>query len=305
MKTGSLESRVHELQKDEIANRLRFAESADEGLSVGRTDIEFFNTSTDRVAIEIRVTNRSDGPSPCDALVTVRAAPFGAFVPWQPVATLPLPVLAPGQVRCLRLGAVPVRPQPLGSPDRVPPRKLLTALDLGDLPPESSRQNRTTQQAPASRALPADLMEVLLRETPHWIGNINVLVGKADVERHRALALRIYPGRMNLAWFFVGSGGHDAYAFRVDGLASAWDAKLFDMTTRQSLILQNDCEAAIAADRWIPCEGTRVMVLALRAPKPCSAGAAEVHVTQHSTGRTAVVEFTVDPAANGRGCYAV
>jgi hypothetical protein len=146
---------------------------------------------------------------------------------------------------------------------------------------------------------------MLLQETPHWVGNINVHVGNKDVERHVAKALRVYPGRVNMAWFIVGSRGRNAYAFRLEGLGTDWDAKLFDMTARQSLVLNMDESPGIAAQQWIPTNGPRTMLLALRVPRSCQAGTVEVHVTQKSTQRTAVVEFSLDPGAAGRGCYVV
>jgi hypothetical protein len=304
MTVAFLASRTQERVEDLIQRRLGSAGEAADCFLVRRTDIDFFSVTPDRVAIEIRVTNASEDPSPAGAVV-VRAAPFGAFVPWQPLATVPLPVLRPGQVHYVRTGAVPLHPQPLGSPDRLPPRKLLTALDLGDLPPEPSRPKETAEQRPGPARLPADLMQILLQETPHWIGNINILVGKTDVERHRARALRVYPGRMNLAWFFVGSGGRDAYAFRLDGLGRQWDTRLFDMTARESLVLNVRESEEIAPNQWIPCEGSWVLLLALKVPLNCTAGTVEVEVTQQSTGRKAVVEFSLDPQAAGRGCYAV
>jgi hypothetical protein len=148
-------------------------------------------------------------------------------------------------------------------------------------------------------------MDLLLQETPHWAGNINVLVGKTDVERHRAQALRIYPGRMNLAWFIVGSAGQDAYAFQVLGLGTNWEAQLFDMTSRETLVVNTKDEAPITPDEWIEVDGSRTMLLALRVPPKCSAETIEVCVAQKSTGRNAVVEFSLDPRAAGRGCYSI
>jgi hypothetical protein len=278
--------------------------SAEDYYSISRTDIDFFNVVRERVAIDIKVTNACGRPSPPGTAV-VMAAPLGAFVPWRPLATLPLPVLAPGQVRSLRFGAIPGHPEPLGSPDRVPPRKLLTALGLADDSPGDPPPKRTAGQTPGFAHLPADLMEMLLHETPHWAGNINVLVGDKDVERHLAKALRVYPGRVNLAWFFVGSGGRDCYAFRLEGLGKDWDAKLFDMTARQSLVLDVGENPGIVPGQWIPTDGTRILLLGLRVPRDCRAGTVEVHVCQRSTGRTAVVEFSLDPGAAGRGCYVV
>jgi hypothetical protein len=100
-------------------------------------------------------------------------------------------------------------------------------------------------------------MQLLLQETPHWAGNINVHIGKTDVERHLGRALRVYSGRMNLAWFFVGGGGRDAYAFRLNGLGKTWDAKLFDMTSRESLVLSAENACEIGTDEWIATKGSR------------------------------------------------
>ena len=147
-------------------------------------------------------------------------------------------------------------------------------------------------------------MDLLLQETPHWAGNINVMVGKTDVERHLAQALRVYPGRLNMAWFVVGAGGSDAYAFRMHGLGTGWDAKLFDMTSRENLAVTTG-NAPVAEEEWIVTHGSRVMLLAMQVPPKCVAGTVEVHVTQRSTGGEAVVEFSLDPRAAGRGCYTV
>jgi hypothetical protein len=270
-----------------------------------QSEIDFFNVARDKVAVEIKLTNESGHPSARDTAI-ISAAPFGVFVPWTRLLTLPVPALLPGKVHFLRSTFVTPRPQLLGSPDRVPPRKLLTALGLADDPPQQSDHQKQTQpRTTPSIAMPPDLMELLLQDRPHWAGNINVHVGRKDVERHLARALRIYPGRLNLAWFFVGSGGPDAYRFHLQGLASDWEAKLFDMTERQSLVLKPNEGQGLALDRWLEAAGTRVLMLALRPPRDCAAGVVAVHVTQQSSGRTAVVEVSLDPAAAGRGCYVV
>jgi hypothetical protein len=48
-----------------------------------------------------------------------------------------------------------------------------------------------------------------------------------------------------------------------------------------------------------------MFLLALCPPADCTAAALEVHVTQRSTGQSAVVEFSLDPNAAGPGCYVV
>ena len=118
--------------------------------------------------------------------------------------------------------------------------------------------------------------------------------------------MRVYPGRLNMAWFVVGaSDDPDAYAFRLQGLASQWDAKLFDMTSRATLTISADDNGGIVPDEWIETHGSRTILLALRVPDKCGAASVAVHVTQKSTQRKAVVEFSLDPKAAGRGCYSV
>jgi hypothetical protein len=297
-----------------LDGNLRYPVSgAQKSLSILRTDIDFFTVQENIVAVEIKVTNDSDRPSAPDTLV-LRAAPLGAFVTWQPLAAISIPALAPGKVHYVRWRATVLQPEPLGSPDRVPPRKLLTALGLADDPPDqpgsievakSPLPGSVKPSRPAGSTMPPGLMELLLQETPHWAGNINVMVGKTDVERHRAQALRIYPGRMNLAWFIVGSAGQDAYAFQVHGLGKDWEARLFDMTSREALVVSPGDDATIAPDQWIEVNGSRTMLLALRVPPKCSAETVKICVAQKSTGRNAVVEFSLDPRAAGRGCYSI
>jgi hypothetical protein len=281
--------------------------------AISAAEIDFFTIAPHLVAIDIKVTNNADATSAPDTL-ELRAAPFGAFVPWQPLAAVTLPALAPGQAQYVRWRAAVRQPEPLGSPDGVGPRDLLTAFGLADDPPdkpgatrpENARQAAANTRPPQPVApLPAGLMDLLLQETPHWAGNINVLIGGTDVERHRARALRVYPGRLNMAWFIVGGGAPDAYALRLRGVRTDWDAKLFDMTSRETLAVNSADSGAIASGEWIEAHGSRTLLLALRVPHRCEATAVAVQVTQKSTRREAVVEFSLDPRAAGRGCYTV
>jgi hypothetical protein len=284
-------------------------------LSIARTDIEFFNIAPGLAAIELKVTNDSDSPSaPCT--LELQAAPFGAFVPWQPLTALALPTLEPGMTRYVRWRAPVVQTQALGSPDRLGPRDLLTAFGLADEPPDeraAAEPQSRSQAVPAaalspvtSAGLPPGLMDLLMQETPHWAGNINVLVNGTDVERHRMQKLRVRAGRVNLAWFIVGAPGlANAYAFRVSGIGPDWKALLFDMTSRERLTIGVGAQDAIAPGQWIDTHGSNVMLLALHVPRSCQAAAVTVHVVQRSSEREAVVEFGLDPRAPGRGCYTV
>ena len=260
-------------------------------LEVGREDIDFFDAAPGCVRIEITVWNRGDVLS-APTVARVSAAPLGAFVPWRHLLWLPVPAIEPGGSAVLRAEAERSTPRPLGPPDRVPPRRLLTALDAGD-------------EEPARRArLPHDLFDLPRRGNPHFAGNLNVFVGGRDVERHLARALRIYPGRPNLAMFVVGSGP-DAYAFHLTGDAVDWEAQLFDGTSLQSLAVDPRGAASIAPRTWIDVEGRRMMMLLLQPPAGCHRGQVDVHVAQRSSGKQAVVEFDLDPQAAGPGCFVV
>src|SRR5262249_41014571 len=124
------------------------------------------------------------------------------------------------------------------------------------------------------------------------------------VERHLAQALRIYPGRLNLAMFVVGCGP-DAYAFALGGSGAAWDARLYDMSESSSLLPMGQRDQPIALDNWIKVGSQRLMMLALQPPAHCGTGTVEVQVTQRSTKQVALVEFSLDPDAAGPGCYVV
>jgi hypothetical protein len=253
--------------------------------------IVFHNVGPDRVRIEVTVSNPGPGPTPALPAV-VQAAPLGAFVPWRPVAVLSLPTLAPGETTTVFTEAELPNVSPLGPPDRVTPRQLLTALDFD----EDRRRGRAAE-------LPADPLMLLRQGAVHWAGNLNVFVGGKAVERHVARALRVYPERTNLAMFVVGSG-HDAYRFHLEGTATDWDARLCDVTGANRVIDLTG-GTPVAEQEWLEVAQQRMMLLALVPPSDCQAGSVEVHVEQRSTGQTAVVEFSLDPIADGPGCYVV
>jgi hypothetical protein len=291
---------------------------AGERLHIDRTDIRFYNLRPDCIRLEILVRNEGDAPSqPTSAFVS--AAPFGAFVPWRPLMALPVPALEAGQSFVLRTYISRVRAAALGGPDRVPPRRLLTALGAADERPDRGDRSaagwrrvfqalfkRPTEKGVTADAapLPADLFDLLGRGNPHWAGNLNIFVRGRAVERHLAQALRIYPGRTNMALFVLG-GGRDEYTFQLAGEGADWDARLFDSTDQSSLVLSAPDDGAIREKKWIAVSGQRMMMLALFPPPGCAAGAVEVHVEQRSTGKTAVVEFSLDPNAAGPGCFVV
>jgi hypothetical protein len=261
------------------------------GLELSRADIVFHNSGPERVRIEVTVSNPGPWPSEAQPAV-VQAAALGAFVPWRPVAVLSLPSLAPGESTTVFTEAEVPNTSPLGPPERVTPPQLLTALDFD----EDRRRGRAAD-------LPADPLALLRQGSLHWAGNLNVFVAGKAVERHLAQALRVHPGRTNLAMFVVGSG-RDAYRFRLEGTAADWDARLLDLTGAAHVLdLRGGTE--VHEQEWLEVGQQRLMMLALVPPPECRAGSVEVHVDQQSSGQTAVVEFSLDPAAAGPGCYVV
>ena len=286
-------------------------------LRVERTDISFQDLSRDRVRIQITVHNLGDHTSPPTPM-RLESAPLGAFVPWQPLTRLLVPALEPGESR--ELSAEVARPHPasLGDFNRVPPERLLTAVNAPNQPPPRSgtgfggilnlfrrgRPARSSGRDLAGRAtLAPDLSDLLGRGQPHWAGNINVFVGNRPVERHLSKALRVYPGRANLAMFVVGDPGkRDAYSFELVGLEPDWKAVLYDMKNNQGLLV-NPSAVPIEETQWVESDGGLMLMLATHPPADCRTGNLEVHVTRQSSRKTAVVEFDLDPTAQGPGCY--
>ena len=279
-------------------------------LNVERTDVEFRNVTPARVAVAVTVRNQGTRRSE-ETFALVSAAPLGAFVPWRPLAVLDVPALEPGETRVLRTEARRPAVKPLGPPDRVPPRQLLTALGEEDQEPERTpaqqrRRRLLGQLEPGfgvpDGELPADLHELFGRTNPHWTGNVNVFLGGRAVERHCARAMRIYPGRLNLADFIVGSRP-DSYRFRLEGDGAGWGARLYDAGSMANFQSRPPREAAVAPGEWLRLPGMGILFLALCPPADARRGAVEVHVEQQSTGQAAVVEFDLDAGAEGPGCY--
>jgi hypothetical protein len=288
-------------------------------LCVERTDISFHDLDGDRVRIQVRVHNAGEHRSPPTSM-RLESAPLGAFVPWRPLARLVVPSLEPGESRELSTEVRRPRRAPLGNFDRVPPKRLLTAVNTPDQPspqPGSGvvgvlnllRRGRTAN--PSGRDLAAkpplapDLWDLLGRGQAHWAGNINVFIGRHPVERHLAKALRIYPGRTNLAMFMVGSAGKpDAYAFEMTGLAPDWEASLHDVTSNRSFVV-NATDAPIEETQWVESNRGLMVMLATKPPAGCQTGQVGVRVTRRSCGKTAIVEFSLDLSAKGAGCYFV
>jgi len=270
-------------------------------VTLDRSDIVFFNVAPERVRIQVTFHNRGDRPSaPTQAAVS--AAPFGAFVRWQPLLTLAVPALP--RRSSVTLTAEAVRPlQPTrGVPVRVRPGRILVATDtdeprrawsvLGALRQAFGLGGiRGTTVVGAGPWFPAVPNELHDRQGWHWAGNLNVFVGGRAVERHMARQLRVVPGRTNCAAFFVGDGP-DAYAFDLGGDADDWPVALLA-----------NLGQPIEFGNWVEFSRRTALQLLIKPPQACTAGTLEVHVRQRSTGQEAVVEFGFDPEAVGPGCY--
>ena len=273
---------------------------------VQRTGIRFHNVDHEHVAIGIEVENLGPATLEPDTL-HLEAAPFGAFVRWRPLATLALPALPPGRT-VMRMVVQQPRPRPLGRFSGFVPPSLWTASGF-----ERERRlavdrllavvqpmllaGSSAISAP-STTLPPDLLDLLDGARPNWAGNLNVWVGTEAVERHRAPRLRIHAGRGNLAAFCVGDRP-DRYAFRAE-CAAEWGFALYDVAGGASI----ECgREPWEEPRWHAVPGLSYVLLVLRPPRDCSRGEVLVHVTQRSSGKTAVVEFDLDSAAAGPGCY--
>jgi len=284
-------------------------------LSVERTDITFHEVAGDKVRIQVTVSNTGTRTSQPTAM-RLESAPLGAFVPWQPLAKLVVPALEAGESRELSIELKRPRPAPLGDFNRLPPKKLLTAISA-DPPARRPRnglaailglldrsQKSPTDDVSRKDALVPDLWDLVGRGQPYWAGNINVFIGRKPVERHLSRALRVYPGRTNMAMFIVGEPRNpDAYSFEIIGLNSDWKTALYDTTNNQNLLAEHS-ESPIKEMQWVDTRSLMVM-LATEPPVHCKAGKLEVHVTRRSSGTTAIVEFDLDPGANGSGCYVV
>lgn len=300
------------------ATEFKVRTSSNAGLIVDPADITFEDLTGDTVMIRVRIRNGGERRS-SPAYVRLQSAPFGAFVPWRRLAILPVPALEPGESRDLSVTATRPHPKPLGDFDRVPPMSVLTALSASSAEPPPQAGARATlwnlirmrgTRGPVKNSplagtpmLPPDLWELFGREQPHWAGNINVFVGDRAVERHVAKALRIYSGRTNLAMFVVGGPGRgDAYAFSLVGLPSDWKAALHSMSGAKTLVI-GSLDKPVQERQWVQAAGMMLVMLVVRPPMICEEGKLQVRVTRQSCRKTAVVEFDLDPTAQGAGCY--
>ena len=98
-------------------------------LVVEPADISFQNLTAGTVIVRVTVRNES-GQRSKPTIMRLQSAPLGAFVPWRPLAVLPVPALEPGEAREMSVEVSKPHPQPLGSFDRVPPTTIADRSEL-------------------------------------------------------------------------------------------------------------------------------------------------------------------------------
>ncbi len=293
--------------RDQSSSALFQTPVSDLGLRADRTDIWFENVNADLLRVSVRVTNDGTLPSPATE-VQLESAPLGAFLSWQPLLTLAVPALMPHQSTIVSGVAWLSRPVPLGQLKSVTPAQLQAAIAA---PPEAEAP-AAEQPAPARTSRPrlrrvppvaaSDPFALLGRGGLHWAGNIDVLMRNKAVERHLAQALRIYPGKTNMALFFVGDR-KDGYRFDLTGMDVEWQAELLDLTNRS--VLHPRGAPNVPQAKWLELPGRSIFSLLLRPPSAAVEGKVQVHVQRQSDGVEAVVEFSLDSRAAGSGCYTV
>lgn len=281
-----------------------------------RTDIKFWNLDAGRIRVGITLHNPSDQPTEATQ-ICIATAPLGAFVPWRPLASLQIPVLAPGESREVATVAEYIRPQSLGQPSQVTPDALKTAVATAEHGGQSRQSLLEFIRARllSDRSLPPvrgvesvflarDPLHALEYGSVYWAGNLNVFIGRQSVERHRAAALRVYRECENRAVFFVGEG-YDAYSFRIAGDVEDWEPELINLSSCPHLAVAREDADLIHEGEWCVTHDQLVVGLTMWPPATCRDGALVVDVTQHSTGKTVQVEFDLSPRAQGAGCYTV
>ena len=96
----------------------------------------------------------------------------------------------------------------------------------------------------------------------------------------------------------------DAFAFELVGLAPDWIAALHDVTNQKNLLI-DPSNVSIEETQWVESSRGLLVMLATHPPADCATGNVEVHVTRRAGRKAAIVEFNLDPDAQGTGCYFV
>lgn len=166
-------------------------------LQVQREHIRFWRSEHGGMQVEITVYNF--GPETSEPThAGIEIAEFGAFLPWVPLATVPVPAIPAGGSTILRLRTPSVR-----------------ALAAGAVP----------------------WLDRILRgcaAMPYFAVNLNVFIGEAQVERHMSVPIRVVRGR-NVAQFKVGDRA-DHYALEATDPGNGWQVAVLRLRTGELIM---------------------------------------------------------------------
>jgi len=204
-----------------------------------------------------------------DATLVIEAAPFGAFVPFEPGSRIPVTGLSPGEKRRVT-AMIPASQLPVSGPVRSGlPERPLTHGDL-------ILRYRTL--------LEVERVRLTARSAGHsWGGNLNVYLDTAPqeaVEVHRAMDLKVEAGQTVHFVFLLDPREEYTITARVSDPAWAVDVR--------------------------PAQAPGMAEMLVTTPGEIGArGGAEVLVARTSDGKTVPVEFgfqTVEGEGETLGC---
>lgn len=169
--------------------------------------------------------------------------------------------------------------------------------------------SRRTAGVPRTPGLEAQRQDPNIGRSVYWIGNINVLIGDVDVERHMAQALRIYPGFANRCVFFLGDKAGESYSFELKGSGAEWVTKLSRLERPwgfRSFAGGYECPGKqIQSGDYLRVEPYGQIGVEISPPEDATEGGLSIEVCRKSDKRGAVVEFDFSESAAGTGCYTV
>ena len=305
-------------------------------LCVEREDINFYNLAPNRLRVEVTVHNRGYTPSRPETM-QLQFAAFGAFVPWTPLQKLQVPQIRAGQSTLVSADALIREDGTLVATDggsqstaRDPSRETLRNLLLRRLGENSQtiskemihklRDQLYLRANPDNLTIPGSAgLNLHKGRNMHWVGNINVLIGEVDVERHMARAFRIYPGAANRSVFFLGNKAGESHRFQLSGSGAWWPTELSQLGPSAfgsfaiGSKLSPDQGMEIEPDVWVSANPTPLshgipygkIGVEIRPPEDATEGSINIEVCRKSDKRTAVVEFDFSKTAVGPGCYTV
>ena len=272
-------------------------------LDVQREDIRFGNLGPGLIWLEVEVHNRGTRASQV-APMEVRVAPFGAFVASKPLEVLAVPSIPPGSSTVVRTVFQERADGELSRLDAAGRHRALGQSQLGEqrqVPPKPVASSRTARlRGAVARMLRSvkprpggsgvEYVCEVLENTARWAGNFNVHIGSAETERHISCAIRLVPGKRNVAMFVVGER-LESFVFDLQGEAGGWEAGLFTTSERLPLGTPQllDREARI--------------FLSVTPPSGTTKGLLAVGVTRHATGQRALVEFGFGVDAIPARCF--